>query len=198
MSTEMRCSQTSTFWNTAACSSLARAVATAVTVQQHNVIIIIIISSSTTTIMLMLTLMPLAGGNPRGEFGLARAQGAWQLYVSGPLDRERQDAYLLNVTASDGRYVARAAVEVTVTDANDNSPVCDQVGARLRPRPSWESWREAFARESCCHVIIIMSHTALDTQYYDAEAYSTGRSYSSLYNTNTNTWRPRNIIICRN
>ncbi|KAG7251724.1 hypothetical protein CRUP_003331 [Coryphaenoides rupestris] len=68
----------------------------------------------------------ITGGNPRGQFGLARVQGAWKLYVSGLLDRERQDAYLLNVTASDGRYVARAAVEVTVTDANDNSPVCNQ------------------------------------------------------------------------
>ncbi|XP_061658390.1 protocadherin Fat 3-like isoform X4 [Syngnathoides biaculeatus] len=68
----------------------------------------------------------LTGGNAGGVFGLALVQGEWKVYVSGPLDRERQDRYLLNVTASDGLYVARAAVEVTVIDANDNSPVCNQ------------------------------------------------------------------------
>ncbi|XP_077402634.1 protocadherin Fat 3 isoform X3 [Vanacampus margaritifer] len=68
----------------------------------------------------------ITGGNVGGVFGLALVQGEWKVYVSGPLDRERQDRYLLNVTASDGLYVARAAVEVTVMDANDNSPVCNQ------------------------------------------------------------------------
>ncbi|XP_061608209.1 protocadherin Fat 3 isoform X2 [Phyllopteryx taeniolatus] len=68
----------------------------------------------------------ITGGNVGGVFGLALVQGEWKVYVSGPLDRERQDRYLLNVTASDGLYVARAAVEVTVIDANDNSPVCNQ------------------------------------------------------------------------
>lgn len=60
-------------------------------------------------------------------FGLALVQGEWKVYVSGLLDREQQDWYLLNITASDGLYVARTAVEVTVMDANDNSPVCNQV-----------------------------------------------------------------------
>lgn len=60
-------------------------------------------------------------------FGLALVQGEWKVYVSGLLDREQQDWYLLNITASDGLYVARAAVEVTVMDANDNSPICNQV-----------------------------------------------------------------------
>ncbi|XP_075996428.1 protocadherin Fat 3-like, partial [Genypterus blacodes] len=68
----------------------------------------------------------ITGGDPRGVFGLARVQGEWRLYVSGLLDREQQDRYLLNVTASDGLFVARAAVEVIVMDANDNSPVCNQ------------------------------------------------------------------------
>ncbi|XP_061755353.1 protocadherin Fat 3-like [Nerophis ophidion] len=68
----------------------------------------------------------ITGGNPRGVFGLALVQGEWKVYVGGPLDRERQDWYLLNITASDGLYVARTAVEVTVMDANDNSPVCNQ------------------------------------------------------------------------
>ena len=49
------------------------------------------------------------------------------MYVKRPLDREEQDLYTLNVTASDGLFVTRATVEVAVTDANDNSPICDQV-----------------------------------------------------------------------
>ncbi|XP_069366544.1 protocadherin Fat 3 [Paralichthys olivaceus] len=68
----------------------------------------------------------ITGGNPRGVFGLALVQGEWKVYVSGLLDRELQDWYLLNITASDGLYVARTAVEVTVMDANDNSPICNQ------------------------------------------------------------------------
>lgn len=60
-------------------------------------------------------------------FGLTPVQGEWKVYVSGLLDREQQDWYLLNITASDGLYVAHTAVEVTVMDANDNSPICNQV-----------------------------------------------------------------------
>lgn len=67
------------------------------------------------------------GGNQRGVFGLTLVQGEWKVYVSGLLDREQQDWYLLNITASDGLYVAHTAVEVTVMDANDNSPICNQV-----------------------------------------------------------------------
>uniref|UniRef100_A0A673ATT1 FAT atypical cadherin 3b n=1 Tax=Sphaeramia orbicularis TaxID=375764 RepID=A0A673ATT1_9TELE len=68
----------------------------------------------------------ITGGNLRGVFGLALVQGEWKVYVSGLLDREQQDWYLLNITASDGLYVARTAVEVTIMDANDNSPICNQ------------------------------------------------------------------------
>lgn len=68
-----------------------------------------------------------SGGNPRGVFGLAPVQGEWKVYVSGLLDREQQDWYLLNITASDGLYVAHTVVEVTIMDANDNSPICNQV-----------------------------------------------------------------------
>ena len=71
-------------------------------------------------------------------FGLALVQGEWKVYVSGLLDREQQDWYLLNITASDGLYVARTAVEVTVMDANDNSPICNQVRGRwLGPMGDW-------------------------------------------------------------
>jgi len=43
------------------------------------------------------------------------------------LDREEKDNYLLNITASDGIFTAKAVVEVKVLDANDNSPVCKKV-----------------------------------------------------------------------
>lgn len=67
-------------------------------------------------------------------FGLALVQGEWKVYVSGLLDREQQDWYLLNITASDGLYVAHTAVEVTVMDANDNRPICNQV----RDKDKWK------------------------------------------------------------
>uniref|UniRef100_A0A3P8YCB2 FAT atypical cadherin 3a n=1 Tax=Esox lucius TaxID=8010 RepID=A0A3P8YCB2_ESOLU len=68
----------------------------------------------------------ITGGNPRGVFALGQVQGEWKMYAKRPLDREEQELYLLNVTATDGLFVTRATVEVSVTDTNDNSPVCDQ------------------------------------------------------------------------
>jgi protocadherin Fat 1/2/3 len=69
----------------------------------------------------------IAGGNPRGRFALGLVQSEWKVYVKRPLDREEQDIYFLNITATDGLFVTQAMVEVTVSDVNDNSPVCDQV-----------------------------------------------------------------------
>lgn len=68
-----------------------------------------------------------AGGNPKGKFALGLVQNEWKVYVKRPLDREEQDLYYLNITATDGLFVTQAAVEVTVTDVNDNNPVCEQV-----------------------------------------------------------------------
>ncbi|XP_051541220.1 protocadherin Fat 3-like [Myxocyprinus asiaticus] len=68
----------------------------------------------------------ITGGNPKGVFALAPIQGEWKVFVKQPLDREEQDRYLLNITASDGLFVTRISVEVTVMDANDNSPICNQ------------------------------------------------------------------------
>ncbi|KAG8522372.1 LOW QUALITY PROTEIN: Protocadherin Fat 3, partial [Galemys pyrenaicus] len=68
----------------------------------------------------------ITGGDPRGSFALGLVQSEWKVHVKKPLDREEQDHYLLNITATDGLFVTQAAVEVTVTDVNDNSPVCDQ------------------------------------------------------------------------
>ncbi|KAF6720859.1 Protocadherin Fat 3 [Oryzias melastigma] len=68
----------------------------------------------------------ITGGNDRGVFALRLVQGEWKMYVKGPLDREKRSFYLINITATDGLFVSQAKVEVTVMDANDNSPVCDQ------------------------------------------------------------------------
>ncbi|XP_056139276.1 protocadherin Fat 3a isoform X1 [Lampris incognitus] len=68
----------------------------------------------------------ITGGNHQGVFALGLVQGEWKMYVKGPLDREKDDLYVLNVTASDGLFVTQATVEVTVTDTNDNRPICGQ------------------------------------------------------------------------
>ncbi|KAG7322395.1 hypothetical protein KOW79_013741 [Hemibagrus wyckioides] len=68
----------------------------------------------------------ITGGNPRGVFALASVQGVWMLSVKRPLDREKQDRYLLNITASDSLFATQVTVEVTIMDANDNSPICNQ------------------------------------------------------------------------
>ncbi|XP_055053281.2 protocadherin Fat 3a isoform X6 [Misgurnus anguillicaudatus] len=67
----------------------------------------------------------ITGGNIGGVFALGLVQGEWKLYVKRPLDREERELYSINVTATDGLHVSMATVEVTVMDANDNSPVCD-------------------------------------------------------------------------
>lgn len=73
------------------------------------------------------------GGNRGGVFALGLVQGEWKLYVKRPLDREEQERYLINVTATDGLHVSMATVEVMVMDTNDNSPVCDPVSKLFNP-----------------------------------------------------------------
>ncbi|KAG9259655.1 protocadherin Fat 1 isoform X1 [Astyanax mexicanus] len=68
----------------------------------------------------------ITGGDPLGQFGVEHTQGEWKVYVRKPLDRETRDNYLLNITATDGTFAARAVVEVKVLDGNDNSPVCEK------------------------------------------------------------------------
>ncbi|XP_075054823.1 protocadherin Fat 3 isoform X5 [Mixophyes fleayi] len=69
----------------------------------------------------------ITGGNPTGKFALGLIQNEWKVYVKRSLDREEKDMYCLNITATDGLFVSQTVVEVSVTDVNDNSPVCDQV-----------------------------------------------------------------------
>ncbi|XP_077575888.1 protocadherin Fat 1a [Stigmatopora nigra] len=68
----------------------------------------------------------ITGGDPLGQFAVEQVQNEWKVLVRKPLDRETTDYYLLNVTASDGTFTAKAVVEVKVLDANDNSPVCQK------------------------------------------------------------------------
>lgn len=67
------------------------------------------------------------GGNQHGVFDLGLVQDEWKMYVKQPLDREKNDLYVINVTASDGLFVCETTVVVTVTDTNDNAPVFVQV-----------------------------------------------------------------------
>ncbi|XP_069049414.1 protocadherin Fat 1 isoform X3 [Lepisosteus oculatus] len=68
----------------------------------------------------------ITGGDPLGQFAIEHIQNEWKVSVRKPLDREEKDNYLLNITATDGTFVAKAVVEVKVLDANDNSPVCEK------------------------------------------------------------------------
>ncbi|MEQ2298219.1 long-chain fatty acid transporter fat1 [Ameca splendens] len=68
----------------------------------------------------------ITGGDPLGQFAIEHLQNEWKVYVRKPLDREVTDNYLLNITASDGIFTAKAVVEVKVLDANDNDPVCEK------------------------------------------------------------------------
>lgn len=67
------------------------------------------------------------GGDPLGQFAIGHVQDEWKVSVRKPLDREVTDNYLLNITASDGIFTAKAVVEVKVLDANDNDPICKKV-----------------------------------------------------------------------
>ncbi|KAM9314190.1 protocadherin Fat 1a isoform 2-T2 [Pholidichthys leucotaenia] len=68
----------------------------------------------------------ITGGDPLGQFSIEHIQNEWKVSVRKPLDREERDNYLLDITASDGIFTAKAVVEVKVLDANDNSPVCEK------------------------------------------------------------------------
>ncbi|XP_065127833.1 protocadherin Fat 1 [Paramisgurnus dabryanus] len=68
----------------------------------------------------------ITGGDSQGLFDLKYTDGVWAVVVKKTLDREERDFYLLNITATDGTFVTKAAVEITVLDANDNSPVFEK------------------------------------------------------------------------
>lgn len=63
-------------------------------------------------------------GDPLGQFNIRRTG---EIYVNKELDRELKPTYDLVVLATDGTFVSSARVSITILDANDNAPVCDQV-----------------------------------------------------------------------
>ncbi|GCB61025.1 hypothetical protein scyTo_0004039 [Scyliorhinus torazame] len=66
-------------------------------------------------------------GDRLGQFAIENVQNQWQVYVKEILDREEREKYILNITATDGSFLAESAVEVLVHDVNDNSPHCQQL-----------------------------------------------------------------------
>lgn len=60
-------------------------------------------------------------GDPHTQFDV-RLTG--EVYVARPLDRETMDKYELTVLATDGKFVAVAALYIDVLDVNDQEPFC--------------------------------------------------------------------------
>uniref|UniRef100_A0A8D1QQF8 Protocadherin Fat 2 n=1 Tax=Sus scrofa TaxID=9823 RepID=A0A8D1QQF8_PIG len=66
-------------------------------------------------------------GDPLGQFGISQVGDEWRIFARKTLDREHMAKYLLQVTASDGKFQASVLVEIFVLDLNDNSPQCSQL-----------------------------------------------------------------------
>ncbi len=69
-----------------------------------------------------------SGGDDLGQFNI-RSTG--EIYVNKPLDHEVMSEYQLTVSATDGAFVSTASVKISILDANDNAPTCDQVTNNL-------------------------------------------------------------------
>ena len=65
-------------------------------------------------------------GNPSGTFLISQTTG--KIYLRRPVDYDSMDnsIYYLTVEVTDGERSSTAIVNVTVTDVNDNMPVCTQ------------------------------------------------------------------------
>lgn len=77
----------------------------------------------------------LVGGDGREDFSVDRASGA--LSIARPLDYERRREYALTVQAIDGGSPPLsdlAAINITVSDGNDNAPVFSQAAYVARVR----------------------------------------------------------------
>lgn len=57
----------------------------------------------------------ITGGDPRSQFQI-RQTG--EVYVAKPLDRERISNYILDVTATDGKFITTTKVTIDILDAN--------------------------------------------------------------------------------
>uniref|UniRef100_A0A4W4GWN5 FAT atypical cadherin 1a n=1 Tax=Electrophorus electricus TaxID=8005 RepID=A0A4W4GWN5_ELEEL len=63
---------------------------------------------------------------PQGLFLVGYVYSACTVMAGKTLDREDREHYVLNITATDGTYMAKTTVDLTVLDANDNDPVCEK------------------------------------------------------------------------
>ena len=70
----------------------------------------------------------LTKGDPLGQFSV---RNTGEIFVAKELDRESKAFYAMEVTATDGAFVSTAEVEISILDANDNAPVCEQVGEKM-------------------------------------------------------------------
>ena len=66
----------------------------------------------------------ITSGDPLGQFAIT---DSGELKVHKPLDREVQGAYELTISATDGAFVTKTTIKVTIQDVNDNSPICEKV-----------------------------------------------------------------------
>ncbi|XP_078086838.1 protocadherin Fat 1-like [Mustelus asterias] len=66
-------------------------------------------------------------GDRLGQFAIENVRNQWRVYLKETLDREEREKYILNITATDGNFLAESAVEVLVHDVNDNNPHCQQL-----------------------------------------------------------------------
>ncbi|KAJ8866041.1 hypothetical protein PR048_033565, partial [Dryococelus australis] len=63
----------------------------------------------------------IVNGDPRSQFQIRQAG---TVYVSKALDRETVSEYVLDITATDGKFTAATKVTIDILDANDNPPYC--------------------------------------------------------------------------
>ncbi|XP_043063016.1 fat-like cadherin-related tumor suppressor homolog isoform X2 [Drosophila yakuba] len=67
----------------------------------------------------------IASGDKQAQFQIGKSG---ELFIAKPLDREQIMFYNLSIIATDGKFTAKANVEIDVNDINDNTPYC------LKPR----------------------------------------------------------------
>ncbi|XP_017121894.1 fat-like cadherin-related tumor suppressor homolog isoform X1 [Drosophila elegans] len=67
----------------------------------------------------------IVSGDKQAQFQIGKSG---ELFIAKPLDREQIKFYNLSIIATDGKFTAKANVEVDVKDINDNTPYC------LKPR----------------------------------------------------------------
>lgn len=61
------------------------------------------------------------GGDLYSQF---RIRESGELYIAKPLDREAIDRYLLTILVTDGKFIAKTNVSISVLDSNDNPMIC--------------------------------------------------------------------------